>query len=143
MVEKMHISLFLPGLMLYWAEGDKSDLREEVKFSNSDPFMIQFMMRWFREVREIPEKKFRIALHIHTLHCRKKIEQFWAPITGIPLNQFHKTQIKPTGLGQRRNKLYNGTCAICIHDKNLFRRIKGWKLKFIESNKLNKYALVA
>ena len=29
-------SLFLPGLMLYWAEGDKSEKGEVVKFTNSD-----------------------------------------------------------------------------------------------------------
>lgn len=124
--------LFLAGLMLYWAEGDKSDLREDVKISNSDPAMIRFMMRWFRGICKVPEEKFRIALHIHALHCRQDIEDCWSRLTGIPGNQFHKTQIKPTTLRQRRNPLYDGTCAITIHNRNLFRRIKGWKLAFIE-----------
>ena len=42
--------LFVSGLMLYWAEGDKSDTLEHVKFTNSDPALIQLMMRWFREI---------------------------------------------------------------------------------------------
>ncbi|OGZ33090.1 MAG: hypothetical protein A2V69_02765 [Candidatus Portnoybacteria bacterium RBG_13_40_8] len=124
--------LFLAGLMLYWAEGDKSDESEVVKFSNSDPEMIRFMMKWFRKICKIPERKFRIALHIHELHCRKNIENYWSKLTNISRNQFHKTQIKPTSLGQRKNILYNGTCAIRISDKNLFRKIKGWKLGFLE-----------
>ena len=124
--------LFLAGLMLYWAEGDKSDESEGVKFSNSDPEMIKFMMMWFRKICNVLEKKFRIALHIHELHCRKNIENYWSKLTNIPRNQFHKTQIKPTSLGQRKNILYNGTCAIVINDKNLFRRIKGWKLGFLK-----------
>ena len=34
-------SLFLPGLMLYWAEGDKSGSNEVVKFTNSDSVMVK------------------------------------------------------------------------------------------------------
>ena len=124
--------LFLAGLMLYWAEGDKSERGYAVKFSNSDPAMIKFMMRWFRKVCKVPEKKFRIALHIHELHCRKDIENYWSKITNIPLSQFHKTFIKPTSLKHRKNRLYNGTCAIRISGIDLLRRIKGWKIGFLE-----------
>lgn len=124
--------LFLAGLMLYCAEGDKSDEREVVKFSNSDPVLIKFIMRWFREVCRVPEDKFKITLHIHALHCRKNIENYWSRQINIPLKQFYKTQIKPTSLGQRKNILYNGTCAVCVHNKDLYRRIKGWKIGFFE-----------
>ncbi len=124
--------LFLSGLMLYWAEGDKSDEREVIKFSNSDPSMVKFIMKWFRDICKVPEKKFRVGLHIHKLHCREDIEEYWSKLTNIPLIQFHKTQIKHTSLRHRRNRLYNGTCAIRIGDKDLFRRIKGWKLGFLE-----------
>jgi hypothetical protein len=130
--------LFLSGLMLYWAEGDKSEQAEVVKFTNSDPEMIKFMMRWFREICNVPEGKFRIGLHIHKLFCRKNIEKYWSKLTNIPLNQFHKTQVKPTSLKHRKNKLYNGTCAIRVQNRNLFRRIKGWKLGFLEYINNNK-----
>ncbi|MFC1612663.1 hypothetical protein ACFL29_02330, partial [Patescibacteria group bacterium] len=118
---------FLSGLMLYWAEGDKSET-EDIKFSNSDPVMIKLMMKWFREICKVPEEKFRIALHIHGLHCRSDIESFWSNIVEIPLNQFHKIQIKPTSLGQRKKILYNGTCSIRINNRNLFRRMHGWRV---------------
>lgn len=129
----MNNPLFLAGLMLYWAEGDKSEDREVVKFSNSDPAMITLMMQWFRNICNIPENKFRIAIHIHALHCRKNIERYWSQITKINLGQFHKTQVKPTSLRQRRNKLYDGTCSIRIGNKDLFRKIKGWKIAFLEN----------
>jgi len=122
--------LFIAGLMLYWAEGDKTEANEMVKFSNADTAMIKFMMKWFRQICQVPEKKFRIALHIHELHCRKDIEVYWSKITEIPLGQFNKTQVKPTTLKHRRNPLYNGTCSIRVYNKNLFRKIKGWKLGF-------------
>lgn len=123
--------LFLAGLMLYWAEGDKSDNTENVKFSNSDPSLIQLIMRWFREICKVPEKKFRITIHIHELHCRSRTERYWSKITNIPLSQFYKTQIKQTSLRQRRNILYDGTCAVSVSNRDLFRRIKGWKLGIV------------
>lgn len=125
--------LFLAGLMLYWAEGSKSDNDELVNFSNSDPCMVIFMMKWFREFCKVPENKFRIMIHMHTLHCRKDIEGYWSDLTGIPLEQFHKTQVKPTSLGHRKNPLYDGTCAIRVCSKDLFRKIKGWRIGFLEN----------
>ncbi len=127
--------LFLPGLMLYWAEGAKSN--ETIKFSNPDPLMIKLMMRWFREICDVPEKKFRIALHIHEILSRKNAEKYWSKVTNIPLSQFQKTFVKPTSLGQRKNILYNGTCVICVYDKNLFRRMQGWKAGFLKRMSIN------
>jgi len=124
--------LFLAGLMLYWAEGDKSEREENVKFSNSDPAMIKLMMSWFRKICKVPEERLRINIHIHNLLCRKDVEQYWSKLTNIPLRQFYKTQIKPTSLKHRKNPLYNGTCTIRTGNRNLFRRIKGWKLGFLE-----------
>lgn len=136
-IELMNDTEFIAGLMLYWAEGDKAETTEMVKFTNSDPAMIVFMMKWFRQICNVPENKFRIALHIHNLHCRKDIEKYWSKITKIPLLQFNKTQIKLTTLTQRRNALYDGTCSIRICNKNLFRKIKGWKLGFQKKFNLN------
>lgn len=124
--------LFLAGLMLYWAEGDKSEQVELVKFSNSDPHMIKLMMKWFRKICQVPEDKFRIGLHIHELHNQPLIEKYWSKMTGIKINQFNKTQIKESSLQYRRNMLYNGTCSIRISNCKLFRKIKAWKIAFIE-----------
>ena len=119
--------LFLAGLCLYLGEGTKN-WRESVKFANSDEKMIKLMMQWFREFCSVPEKKFRIHLHIHNLHTRTHIEKFWSKTTGIPLKQFYKTYVKQSSLGQRKNILYNGTCTVIINNKELFRKITGWKI---------------
>lgn len=127
--------IFLAGLMLYWAEGDKIETTEAVKFSNSDPLMIKLMIRWFENICKVPREKIRIALHIHELHNKNSVEKYWSKLTQIPLQQFHKTQIKPSSLKHRRNQLYYGTCSIRVDNRNLFRRIKGWKMGF--QNKFN------
>lgn len=124
--------LLLVGLMLYWAEGTKRG-GEIISFSNSDPNMIKLMMRWFRKICLVPEEKFRIQIHAHTLHRKKDIKNYWSEITKIPLKQFHKLIIKETSLRHRKNKLYYGTCCIRICDVNLFRKIMGWKIGILET----------
>jgi len=124
--------LFLSGLMLYWAEGSKPNNGGSVEFTNSDPKMINFIINWFKKFCGVLNSKFRISVHIHELHSRNDIEAYWSKITNIPESQFYKTQIKSTSLQHRKNKLYNGTCAIKIHDRSLFRIIKEWIVQFNE-----------
>lgn len=131
--QKKHDKIFNCGLMLYWAEGDKSTDNEMVKFSNSDPMMIMFMMRWFREVCGVKEDKFRIMLHIHELHNKTFLEKKWSEVTRVPLLHFHKTQIKKSTLKFKKKPLYQGTCSIRIFDRNLFRKIICWKNIFVEN----------
>ncbi len=129
--KKIEDSFFSNGVMLYWAEGDKT--QERVGFTNADPLMIRFMMRWFREICRVPEDKFRVYLSIMVLHDKKGSEEFWSETTKIPLNQFGKTRIKQTSLIGKRNPSYMGTCRIVICDKNLFRKITGWRMGLLEN----------
>jgi len=85
--------LWLIGVMLYWAEGGKTQ-RGLVRFSNGDPEMIKIMMAFFRRVCDVPEKKFRGYIHIHLHLDHKKAEKYWASETGIDLSQFFKTYRK-------------------------------------------------
>lgn len=129
-INKTMSSFLIAGLMLYWAEGDKT--QERVGFTNSDPLMIKFMMRWFREICGVPEIKFRVALSVMILHNKSESEKFWSEVTKVPLAQFNKVRVKPTTLMGKRNPSYMGTCRIVISDKNLFRKIKGWRLGILE-----------
>ena len=113
--------------MLYWAEGTKRG-EEMVNFSNSDPNMINLMMKWFRKICQVKEERFRIQVHIHSLLTPQYVKNYWSKLTGISIKQFHKLMIKKTSLGHRKNILYYGTCCIRVCDKNLFRKIMGWKI---------------
>ncbi|MBI4252725.1 helix-turn-helix domain-containing protein [Candidatus Uhrbacteria bacterium] len=128
--KKISSPLFLLGVSLYWAEGSKAD--EKMSLSNSDHLMIECFMKWLREVCDVPEKKVRVHLHIHSLHSKKGIEKYWSRITHIPLNQFIKTYVKTTSLGHRKNILYNGTCTVNVHDVTLYRKMIGWQLGLLE-----------
>lgn len=123
--------IFLVGLSLYLAEGDKN-AQERVKFTNSDPKLISIMMRWFREICEVPNKKFRIALHIHNLHISDDVKNYWSNLTNIPTGQFYALYVKESTLRTRRNILYNGTCSVIVNSRDLFRRITGWRMALLD-----------
>ena len=111
------------GIMLYWGEGFKT---QYVGISNSDPKLIKFMMRWFREICYVPDDKFRAQVHIHSGQNELEIKKFWSKITGIPFSKFQKTYVKEEGTGYRKNILYNGTLRVIICDSHLLRKILGW-----------------
>ncbi|MFZ2484554.1 MAG: hypothetical protein WAX80_02080 [Minisyncoccia bacterium] len=118
--------LKLIGAMIYWGEGRKAG-NWSVSLANSDPVIIRVMMKFFREVCNVPEAKFRA--HIHTFEGApvRKIEKYWAQISGVPTNQFYKTYTKPSKASlQKRNTLPYGTLDVYVHDTKLFLTIKGW-----------------
>src|SRR3989344_2045357 len=117
--------LKLIGIMLYWGEGGKTG--RVVRLANSDPEIIKIMMRFFREICNVPENKFNG--HIHTFaHANiNKTEKYWSKITRIPKKQFYKTYIKPSSASlQKRNTLPFGTFDIYVCDTKLFLTIIGW-----------------
>ncbi|MFH1347308.1 MAG: hypothetical protein ABIH22_01325 [Candidatus Margulisiibacteriota bacterium] len=128
--ELINNPLFISGLVLYWAEGTKNG--STVAFTNSDPEMIELMMRWFRTICNVPEDKFRILIFIHSMQVNDNWKERWCKVTGLPESQFIRPYIKPTITKHRKNKLYEGTCAIRINDISLLTRIRGWQKGFLD-----------
>lgn len=114
---------FLVGLVLYWAEGSKKIL---VDLANSDPKIVAFMMKWFREACRVEDQAFRVQLHLHDGQDEASMKLYWANLMKLPLTQFHKSFIKKEGTGHRKNKLYCGTVKIRICNRNLLHQILGW-----------------
>lgn len=119
-------SLKILGSALYWAEGYKAT-HNTVNFSNSDPGMIALIMKFFREICEVAETKFRGVVHLHPHLNKEKAEKFWSKTSGIPLKQFHKIQYGISKVSKnKRDTLPLGTFTIVICDVRLQSRIKGW-----------------
>lgn len=118
--------LFLIGVTLYWAEGSKTK-RGVVQFSNSDPNAVQLMMRFFKDICGISNKKFRGHIHIHPHLDTKRAEHYWSSISGIPPAQFYKTYQKTNKASKnKKDTLLFGTFNIIICDTELFLKIYGW-----------------
>ncbi|HCP08647.1 MAG TPA: hypothetical protein DIT25_02525 [Candidatus Moranbacteria bacterium] len=118
-------SLFLVGISLYWAEGGKT--QEAVQFSNSDPRLIKIMMKWFKEICNVPSNKLKIHIYIHGIYKKENCEKFWSEVTRIPVSSFGKTTYKQTIHKVKKNLSYKGVCRIDINNVDLFRKITGWQ----------------
>lgn len=116
---------FITGIAMYFAEGNKAD--KNVAFSNSDPRAINFMVSWFRNYCEVPEKKFRCNLYLHDNLDETHAKKFWSSLTHIPLSQFMKTYIVKNNTKRfRKTKHEYGVFRIIISNVNLQRKIMGW-----------------
>lgn len=86
--------LFLVGIALYWAEGDKKNRR--LKFTNSDPEMIKIWIKWLKECLKVPRDDIYCYLGINQLHLKRVeiVEKYWSDVSGIPLENFRKVSLK-------------------------------------------------
>lgn len=116
--------LFIAGIMLYWGEGD-SNLKNDLRLSNVDPRMIALFYRFLLSICKVSKDDIFIALTIYPDLSDYKCKNFWSQQTGIPQDQFNKTQIiygrHPT------KRLQNGICAIRVRrGRGLKEKIMTW-----------------
>ena len=120
--------LLMVGLGLYWGEGGKTN--SGVRMYNSNPLIIQFIMRWFREIFNVPNERFYMNITINNLHKERlnEVINYWSCITGVSVKQFRK----PTLIKTKNKKVYenhfqhHGTLCIRItKSSDLFYRILG------------------
>ncbi|MDP2641346.1 MAG: hypothetical protein Q8P39_02285, partial [Candidatus Yanofskybacteria bacterium] len=112
------------GAALYWAEGNKSN---GCGIANSDPHLILFMTQWFRRIFGVSSAQMTAHLNIYPQQNEKELKYFWSNLTGIPLENFGKSFIKPLNKGYKKNTLYYGTCKVRIQKGTDLRiRIFGW-----------------
>ena len=131
-----HETFKMAGAILYWAEGGKSN---GTSFSNSDSRMIEFIVGWLKKTFDISPSRLKAHLHIHYGNDEKKIKKYWSKLTGIPLQNFYKTFIKPKGTGHRTNILPHGIIKIRVSGpkvSDLMHRILAWSEKIYELSKI-------
>lgn len=118
---------FIAGVAYYSSEGTKTD--NGCALANSDPYIIKFMIRWFKEFAMVSNEKFRAGIWIHNTSDEKSAKLYWSSVTKIPENQFYKSYIvsRDKEKSVQRKKIHPyGICTIYVSDVTLGRRIKGW-----------------
>ncbi len=118
--------LKIAGAMLYWAEGNKT---HSTALANSDPALLIFYISWLKNILKIQPTQLTAQIHLHEGQNDGDEKLFWSKLTGIPLDNFHKTYYKPVGTGHRKNILYHGTVKIRVKgvgSELLRQKILGW-----------------
>lgn len=105
--------LLLFGLGVYVGEGSKT--QGVPKIVNSDPEVICLAVLWFNRVFGVPMENFSVSVHIYPDDNERNTVVFWSKKTGIPMNQFGKTQVdtrvKKT---KKRGMLRHGTAHVRV-----------------------------
>ncbi len=123
------------GAALYWAEGNKVS---DFTITNSDPLLIQFMTQWFCKIFKVTPSDMKAYLNIYPQQNDLELKKFWSDITGIPLDKFGKSFIKPVNKNYKKNNLYYGTIKVRVAKGTDYRhRVFGWINAVLKDVKLN------
>jgi hypothetical protein len=122
-------SLYIAGVMLYWAEGDKSS-RNAVRISNSDPEVLKLFMRFLRECLDVPNARVSVTCNLFADHVDRQveIEDFWLDELELPRERLCKSFVNvysKYSQKKRQNKLPYGTTRITVHSTRVVQCIFG------------------
>ena len=120
----------IAGVLLYWAEGYKTNLSKSVDFANSDPEMILAFLNFLRIICGVDEKRLRVYLYCHDADRQEQRMEYWSIVTKIPLVQFTKPYIAKSIAFL--NTMPNGLIHIRYSDKKLLNLIRLWIQEFKE-----------
>ena len=120
--------LYVAGCMLYWAEGSRT--RNQIVFTNSDPEMIRFFVRFLRASFQIEPHRVRVTCNLFADHedRQREIEEFWlrtAALTRASLCKSTVNHYSRYSQKKRRNKLLYGTCRIVVNSAEIAQTICG------------------
>ncbi len=113
------------GTALYWAEGSKSQM---FGMTNSDPNLILFWVTWLNKIFKVSPQSLKAALNIYPQQDELSIKRFWSDLTGIPVENFGKSYVKPLSKNYKTNNLYYGTIRIVVpRSTNLRHIVYAWQ----------------
>ncbi|MEV3990314.1 hypothetical protein AB0J57_15540 [Streptomyces sp. NPDC049837] len=124
--------LFLIGVGLYWAEGQKSKpyaRRERAIFVNSDPDMILTYLAWL-DLLGVERHRIQYRVMIHETADVESAERYWADLVSVDVAWLQKTTLKkhnPKTVRKNVGDDYYGCLVIQVKGSaDLYCRIEGW-----------------
>ncbi len=133
--------LFLVGVGLYWAEGEKDKphrRRERIAFVNSDPRVIEVFVRWLA-LLGVARDAVRFRLMIHESADAAAARRHWAALVGVDAAAFGATTLKrhnPKTVRKNVGGGYRGCLEVRVRDAaELYRRVEGWWYGIVEASK--------
>lgn len=109
------------SLMLYWAEGSKTQFA--VDFANSDPIMIKIFLKCLRNIYQVDKHRIKIFLYCHSNQDLEILIEFWSNLLKIPKSQFCKPYIRSDFDPQKSGKMPHGLVHIRYRDRRLHEQI--------------------
>ena len=106
--------------IMYVCEGGKYPSSRHLSFGNTDPDMIVAFLTLLRRWYAIDERKLRVKVAHRWDQDELALKHYWSQLTGIPLNQFHRSYADERTKGHPTGRLnYRGVCCIQYFDTSL------------------------
>ena len=129
--------LIIAGAIAYWCEGakNKPDRRaDRVIFTNSDPRLIRFFLR-FLEITGTSKEDAIFRVCIHENADLEAAQRYWLEITGASADQFRPPTLKrhnPKTIRKNTGEEYHGCLRIDVRrSSGLYRQIEGWSAAIV------------
>lgn len=125
---------WLVGVALYWAEGTKEKEYRHgtgLAFTNSDPYMIEFFLRWLREFCSVDEERIYFEIYLHETSKSRipEIVNYWSQRIQVSEERLRRIYFKKNKIiTNRKNvgEVYWGTVKIKVRESSsLVRYIYG------------------
>jgi hypothetical protein len=124
--------LVIAGAIAYWCEGSKNrpgPWNDHVAFTNSDPALIQFFLRFLKATRT-PREDVTFRVYIHESADVEAAQRFWLEVTRASPDQFRTPTLKrhnPKTVRKNVGEGYHGCLRIDVrHSSSLYHRIEAW-----------------
>ncbi len=121
--------LWLMGVMLYWRERvSDRDVKKGVKFTSSDPHLIQLFLKWLMEVGQLGETD--VLCDILIEDDKKKAIGYWSEVTGFPQAVFTRVYVQKAKKKRKKRetkKAEFGLLRIRVKASSMLaRQLSGW-----------------
>ena len=129
--------LWLMGIMLYWRERmrhqHEDDLRKGVRFTSSDPFLIEFFLEWLIKIGKLKKEELQFDVFIREEQKEeiRHIKTYWANITKTHKDAFTRFYVqkayKKSGSRKIKNTARLGLLRVRVKASSMLaRQISGW-----------------
>lgn len=124
--------LWLIGVILYWKNGNKSDLRKGVHFSSSDSKMIKLFLRWLKEVGEIKDEEIKFDIFMKGRGKNKNdlavidAINYWSKIVEFPKDRFSSIYFQKAKNAKEDGQKIGFLRIKVVQSSMLARQIAGW-----------------
>lgn len=113
--------LFIAGVMLYAASGDRKDM-SRIRLTTNQMDLHRIFITFLQEYLGVPKVNIQFWLLLYQDQDQKKLTQQWAKRIKLPASQFGKTQV----ISQTSKGLHAGTGNTIIGNTVLKRKLSVW-----------------
>jgi transposase-like protein len=119
--------LHIAGCMLYWGEGTKH--KNRLVFTNSDPDMLKFYIKFLRESLLVANSDITLAINCYLGNglSLDHVQSYWLDCLELPSTCLRTPTInnQPASSQQKGRKLLYGVCQIWVYNTRLVQHVFG------------------